>query len=73
MPNPIPGTSGGAATFAPVAAANIAPVAAAAQKPVMQIKQRKVPVFHAQKDKDSLTILDWCDRIDGMKDALDWF
>ena len=63
-PYPIPGTSGGAAA--------IAPVAAAAHNPVMQINQRKVPVFHAEKDKDSLTIFDWCNWINGMKDALDW-
>ena len=64
-PNPIPVSSGGAAA--------VAPIAAVAQNPVMQINQRKVPLFHAEKDKDSLTILDWCDRIDGMKYALDWF
>ena len=63
-PNPIPGTSGGAGA--------IASVAAAAQNPVMQIDQRKIPVFHSKKDKDSLTIFDWCDRVDRMKDALDW-
>ena len=63
-PNPIPGTSGGGL--------NVARVAAAGQNPVMQIDQRKVPVFHAEKDKDSLTIFDWCECIDGMKDAQDW-
>ena len=63
-PNLISGTSGRAAA--------IAPVAATAQNPVMQIHQRKVPLFHAKKDKDSLTIFDWCDLIDGMKDASDW-
>ena len=63
-PNPIPGISGGAAALTPVAAAS--------QNPVIQINQRKVPVFHAKKDKDSLNIFSWCDRIDGMKDALDW-
>ena len=63
-PNPIPGTSGGGIA--------VAPVAAAAQNPVMQIDQRKVPVFHAKKDKESLTVFDWCDRIDEMKDALTW-
>ena len=63
-PNLIPGTSGGAAA--------IAPVAAAAQNWVMQIDQRQVPVFHAEKDKDYLTVFNFCDRIDGMKDALDW-
>ena len=25
-----------------------------------------------KKDKDSLNVFSWCDRIDGMKDALDW-
>ena len=63
-PNPIPGTSGGAAA--------VAPVAANAQNPVMQINQRKVPVFRAEKDKDTLTAFDWCKHIDGMQDALDW-
>ena len=63
-PNPIPGTSGGAGA--------IASVAAAAQNPVMQIDQTKIPVFHSNKDKDSLTIFNWCDRVDRMKDALDW-
>ena len=63
-PNPIPGTSGGGIA--------VAPLAATAQNPVMQIDQRKVPVFHAEKDKDSLTVFNWCDHIDGMKDALDW-
>ena len=61
-PNPIPGTSGGGIA--------VAPVAAAAQNPEMQIDQRKVPVFHAEKDEDSLTVFNWCDRIDSMKDAL---
>ena len=62
--NPIPGTSGGAVA--------ITPVGAAALYQVMPIDQRKVPAFHAEKDKDSLTVFNWCDRIDGMKDALDW-
>ena len=61
-PNLIPGTSGLA----------IAPIAAAAQNPVMQIDQKKVPVFHAKPDKDSLTVIHWGARIDGMKDALGW-
>ena len=60
-PNPIPGSSG--AGFA------VAPVAAAAQNPMMQIDQKKVPVFHGEPDKDSLTIVHWCARIDGLKDA----
>ena len=63
-PNQIPGTSGGGIA--------IAPVAAVAQNPVMQIDQKKVPVFHAEADKDSLTVFNWCDRIDGMKDGMDW-
>ena len=63
-PNPLPGTSGGGFP--------IAPVAIAAQNPVMQINQKKVPVFHAEPDKDSLTVIHWCARIDGMKDAMGW-
>ena len=38
----------------------------------MQIDQKKVPVFHGEKDKDTITVLAWCHRIDGMKDALGW-
>ena len=38
----------------------------------MQIDQKKVPVFHGEKDKDTITVLAWCHRIDGMKDALAW-
>ena len=60
-PNLIRGTSGLA----------VDPVAAAAQNPVMQIDQKKVPVFHAKPDKDYLTVIHWCARIDIMKDALD--
>ena len=60
--NPIPGTSGKA----------IAPIAAAAQNPVLQIDQKKVPVFCAELDKDSLTVIHWCARIDGMKETLGW-
>ena len=63
-PIPIPGTSGGGLP--------VAQVAAAAQNPVMQIDQKKVPVFHAEPDKDSLTVVNWCARIDGMRDAMDW-
>ena len=63
-PIPIPGTSGGGLP--------VAQVAAAAQNPVMQIDQKKVPVFHAEPDKDSLTVVNWCARSDGMRDAMDW-
>ena len=63
-PNPIPGTSGGGIA--------IAPVAAAAQNPVMQIDQKKVPVFHAEADKDLMTVVNWCACIDGMRDAMGW-
>ena len=38
----------------------------------MQLDQKKVPVFHGEKDKDTLNILGWCARIDGMKDGLGW-
>ena len=38
----------------------------------MQIDQKKVPVFHAEADKDSLTVVNWFARIDGMRDAMGW-
>ena len=37
----------------------------------MQIDQ-KVPVFHGEKDKDTITVIAWCHLIDSMKDALAW-
>ena len=49
-----------------------APVAAGAHVPVMLIDQKKVPVFHGEKDKDSLNVIAWCACIKGMKDALGW-
>lgn len=67
----VPSTSGHGAA-AGGAAVQMAPVAAGPHGPVMQIYQKKVPVFQGKKDKDTLTILGWCNCIDGLKDALGW-
>ena len=50
----------------------VAPVVAGAHRPVVQIDRKKVPVFHGEKDKDTISIIAWCQRIEGMKDALGW-
>ena len=39
--------------------------------PVMQIDQM-VPAFYGEKDKDALTVVGWCIRIDAMKTSLSW-
>ena len=39
---------------------------------VRQIDQKKVPVFHGEKDKDTLTMIAWCARMDTMKTSLNW-
>lgn len=62
-----PSTSNGNAT----GAAALAPVVAP-QGPVMQINHKKVPIFHGEKDKDTLTVIGWCNRIDAMKTSLGW-
>jgi hypothetical protein len=38
----------------------------------MLFDQKKVPVFHGEPQKDTLSILAWCSRIDAMKAAFDW-
>ena len=50
----------------------VAPVVAGAHGPVMQLDQKEILVFHGEKDKDTITVIAWCHRIDGMKDALGW-
>ena len=64
-------TSKGAAGTSAGAAA-LAPVAAGLHGPVMLFNQKKNPVFHVEKDKDTLTLIGWCNCLDGMKDAMDW-
>ena len=48
----------------------VAPMVAGAHGPVMQIDQKKVPVYHGEKDKDTISIIAWCQRTEFMKDAL---
>ena len=73
MSNPTASTSNGNAANAAAAAAHqIMPVAANPANPVIQIDQKKVPVFYGEKDKDSLTVLNWCRRMDGLKTAFNW-
>ena len=36
----------------------------------MQIEQKKVPVFHVEKEKDTLTVIVWCNHIKAMKNSL---
>ena len=66
MSNPTASTSNGNAAHAAAAAAaaaaahQIMPVAVNPANPVIQIDQKKVPVFYGEKDKDSLTVLNWC-------------
>ena len=77
MSNPTASTSNGnaanaAAAAAAAAAAQIMPVAVNPANPVIQIDQKKVPVFYGEIDKDSLTVLNWCRRIDGLKTAFAW-
>ena len=38
----------------------------------MQIDKKKVPVFHGEKDKNTLTIKAWWACIDAMKMSLNW-
>ena len=33
---------------------------------------KKVPVFHGERDKDKLTVIRWCNCMDGLRDALAW-
>ena len=74
MSNPTASTSNGNPANAAAAAAahQIMPVAVNPANPVIQIDQKKVPVFYGEKDKDSLTVLNWCRRIDGLKTAFAW-
>ena len=81
MSNPTASTSNGnaannaannAAAAAAAAAHQIMPVAANPANPVIQIDQKKVAVFYGEKDKDSLTVLNWCRRMDGLKTAFNW-
>ena len=39
---------------------------------VMQFDQKKVPVFHREKDKGTMTVLAWCACMDAMKTSLNW-
>ena len=48
------------------------PVGVGAANPVIQIDQKKVAVFYGEKDKDSLTVLARCKRMDGLKTAFNW-
>ena len=57
------------------AAAHQQPNNAAAQVitahgPVLQIDQKKVPVFHGEKDKVTMTVIAWCTRMEVMKISL---
>ena len=74
MSNPTASTSNGNAANAAAAAAahQIMPLAANPANPVIQIDQKKVAVFYGEKDKDSLTVLNWCRRMDGLKTAFNW-
>ena len=40
--------------------------------PVIQLDQKKVPVFHGEPSKDTLTVQEWAKRIDGMRQGQDW-
>ena len=71
MSNPTASTSNGNAAST-AAAAQIMPVVANPANPVIQIDQKKVAVFYGETDKDSLTVLNWCKRMDGLKTAFNW-
>ena len=65
MSNPVVSTSNGqASALAQQILYNN--VIAGANGPVLQIDQKKVPDFHGKKDKDSMTVLAWCQCMDAV-------
>ena len=38
----------------------------------MQLDQKKVPIFHAEPDKDILNVREWAKRIEAMKSSQNW-
>ena len=42
------------------------------QQAVMQFDQKKTPVYHHEKDKDTLDIYEWIERIEAMRTSFQW-
>ena len=53
-----------------IMANNAAAQVITAHGPVLQIDQKKVPVFHGEKDKVTMTVIAWCTRMEVMKISL---
>ena len=70
----IPGPSGPPGIPAGLqATAHLLPVAGGqVQQTIVQFDQKKTPTFHGHKDQDALTVAQWIQRIDGMRQSLGW-
>jgi len=71
----IPGPSGppGIPAGLHEATAHLLPVAGGhVQQTIVQFDQKKTPTFYGHKDQDALTISQWIQRIDGMRQSLGW-
>ena len=77
MINPAASTSNGIAAAAQqqqqqILANNAADQIIAAHGPFLQIEQKKVLVYHGEKDIVTVTVIAWCAHMEAMKTSLSW-